>query len=154
MAVSKNFPGYGIFTGKVVLYAPRSDTFKIIYTDGDDEVLTYADMRKIVTSRTPQTSPMKSVTGTPTPTVVNSSSPASLQKASSNFKKATTPQKETPPHVEALSQNGTDIVFAHSTLRSHLTNNVFTSLFLALACCALLYLPTAAMFGLMPRLRK
>ena len=139
----------------MVLYAPKTDTFKILYSDGDDEVLTYADMRKIVASRTPPTSPMKSVTGTPTPTVVKSSSPASLQKAFSNFKKATTPQKETLPHKEeALTKNGIDTVFAHSTLRSRLTNSVCSSLFLALACCALLYLPTAAMFGLMPRLRK
>jgi len=30
-AVSKDFPGWGTFSGSIVLYAPKTDTFKIVY---------------------------------------------------------------------------------------------------------------------------
>ena len=47
--VYKYFPGHGTFSGKVTYYAPKSDTFRVVYDDGDDEVLTYKDMRDLVT---------------------------------------------------------------------------------------------------------
>ena len=50
-AVSKNFHGFGTFSGTVKFYAPKTDNYKIVYSDGDDEVLTYEDMKSIIASR-------------------------------------------------------------------------------------------------------
>lgn len=30
--VSKHFPGYGTFTGFITFYAPKTDTYKIVYS--------------------------------------------------------------------------------------------------------------------------
>ena len=49
--VSKNFIGFGTFSGTVKFYAPKTDNYKIVYSDGDDEVLSYEAMKSIIASR-------------------------------------------------------------------------------------------------------
>ena len=46
--VQKLFPPHGIFQGKIESYYHTTDTYLITYADGDQEVVTYADMRTLV----------------------------------------------------------------------------------------------------------
>jgi hypothetical protein len=46
--VRKYFPGYGTFKGIITSYNPITDTYHILYDDGDEEVDTYDSIQKYI----------------------------------------------------------------------------------------------------------
>jgi hypothetical protein len=46
--VRKYFPGYGIFTGVITSYYPRTDTYHLLFDDGDEETDSYENIQKYI----------------------------------------------------------------------------------------------------------
>jgi hypothetical protein len=46
--VRKYFPGYGIFTGVITSYYPSTDTYHLLFDDGDEETDSYENIQKYI----------------------------------------------------------------------------------------------------------
>jgi len=53
MAITKQFPGYGSFNGKITEYHPASDNYSITYQDDDSEVMSHSNVLKYIRGTKP-----------------------------------------------------------------------------------------------------